>query len=260
MHFENVHRLKIFRLAPLALLTAAFTLPACADCNHEADRSLSEDLGGIERVELKARAGDLEIEAGGSTLEASGQACASKASLLDEVQLVAERRGSTLRVEAVMPKTSGWNQQARLDLRLTLPATMPLEVTDGSGDIEASGVTLTRLEDGSGDCRLADTRGELRIFDGSGDFTVRGHQGEVELTDGSGDLRLRDVTGSVLITSDGSGGIDIENVGGSVEVRSDGSGDIDVDTVAGDLRVGRAGSGDVRHRGVAGSVDVPRKD
>ena len=248
------------RLVPIALLAAVSTLPACADCNHQAERSLSEDLVGIERVELVAKAGDLEIEAGGSTLEASGTACASKARLLEEIQLVAERSGSTLRVEVETPDTSGWNQQARLDLRVSLPATMSLEVTDGSGDIEARGVTISRLKDGSGDSRLTETRGDLRLSDGSGDVTLRGHQGSVELKDGSGDLRLRDVAGSVLITSDGSGGIDIETVEGDVEVRSDGSGDIDVETVSGDLRVGSAGSGDVRHRGVAGNVDVPRKD
>lgn len=252
-------RVHFSRVAAATLLLTAFAGSASADCEHKADRSLTEDLAGVERVEIKATAGDLDIEAGGSQLKATGEACASKKSLLDDIQLTAKKSGDVLRVEATIPKTSGWNQQARLDLRITLPAGMPIVVSDGSGDLEMRGVTVEKLDDGSGDARLVETRGSMRIVDGSGGVTIRDHRGDIELKDGSGDLRLRGIKGTVIIASDGSGDIDINDVDGDVDVKNDGSGDIDVDTVSGDLHVGPAGSGDVDYRDVAGSVEVPRR-
>lgn len=243
----------------LTLLAAMISLPACADCKHEAERSLSQDLDGIERVVLKVGAGDLEIAAGGSSLQANGTACASRASDLDDMQLVASRDGSTLRIETEVPDTSGW-RQARIDVSVELPASLPIAVTDGSGDMRVEGVTLDGLKDGSGDIRLTQTRGSFRITDGSGGVKISEHRGDLELKDGSGDLRIDDIEGDVTVLSDGSGDIDIEQVSGSVEIASDGSGDIVVDTVGGDLRVGSAGSGDVRYRDISGRIEVPRKD
>ncbi|MEM1181012.1 MAG: DUF4097 family beta strand repeat-containing protein [Acidobacteriota bacterium] len=254
--FQRAPSLSLLMVAASA---AAFALPAWADCDHQAKRQLSESLSGIDRVEVVARAGDLRIDASqGDTLEATGKACASKKSLLEDVQLVAERRGSVLRVEASIPKTSGWNQSARLDMKIELPGNVSLEVEDGSGDLELRGVSVEALDDGSGDARLDGTRGDLRIVDGSGGITIREHRGDLELRDGSGDLRIRDSDGRVVITDDGSGDIDITGVSGDVHIKSDGSGDIEVDTVGGDLRIGSAGSGDVRFRDVRGSTDVPK--
>ncbi|MEM8994174.1 MAG: DUF2807 domain-containing protein [Acidobacteriota bacterium] len=247
-------------LLAISLLLAALAGSASADCDYKADRELSESLDGVERVEIIARAGDLRISARDvDKLEASGEACASKKTLLDDVQLTAERRGSVLRLETEMPETSGWNRQTRLDLRVTVPAGVVLSVNDGSGDLDIRGVSLEALDDGSGDARLDGTRGNLRVIDGSGGLTIRDHRGDLELEDGSGDLRVRGTDGRVVVTSDGSGDIDITDVSGDVHIENDGSGDIDVDTVGGSLRVGPAGSGDVRFSDVQGQTDVPRR-
>lgn len=242
----------------LSCLTA---LPSLAwDCDHKAERSLSEDLAGIEKVVLKARAGDLSVRVDGTSFRAAGEACASKASVLEGIQLRSERRGEVLTVEVVVPETKGWNQQARLDLDVSLPADMPLDIDDSSGDVTVSGARLGRVEDGSGDLRFQGTHGNLQLEDGSGDVRIDGHHGDVKLKDGSGSIRVTDLDGSVLVDQDGSGDLTMERIAGSVKVEDDGSGDIEVAEVGGDFIVRSAGSGSVRHDGVAGKVDIPARD
>ena len=247
----------------ILLVSMVTALPAAAwDCDHKADRSLSEDLNGVSRVELLVAAGDLDIEGdqGVSSLEAEGEACASDTDILEGIQIVAKRRGATLRIEAQMPKTSGWGKSAALGLRVVLPADLPVEVKDSSGDLAATGAYIVRLDDGSGDIRLKNTQGDLELSDGSGDVKITDHRGNLNLEDGSGDVRIVGVEGSVLVDADGSGDLNIKQIQGSVTVDEDGSGDISVAEVSGDFTVDRAGSGDVYHRDVSGKVDVPTRD
>ncbi|MEM6795129.1 MAG: DUF4097 family beta strand repeat-containing protein [Acidobacteriota bacterium] len=250
-------RTQAIRIATLTTTLLLSTLPAFARCDHRAERSLSESLDGVERVEITAKAGDLDIRAGGSTLEARGDACASSKNYLEEVQLVASRSGSTLRVEVETPNTLGWNSGASLDLEIEVPNDVPLRITDGSGDTEIRGVTVEEITDGSGEVRLTETFGALDMTDGSGDVSVRGHEGTIEITDGSGDVSIRDIAGEVLVANDGSGDLDISQVSGSVEVRSDGSGDIFARAIGGDFEVGSGGSGDIKYREVEGRVSIP---
>lgn len=253
-------------LKPLALLTLAalVALPAYSwdNCDQRADRHASETVDGIEKIEIRARAGDLRVEGsdGATEVRVKGKACASSDSLLEEVQIKIERAGSTLRVIAEVPESSGWRQAAALDLEIDVPAGVPVDVDDSSGDVSLRGVTLGRVDDGSGDLYARDTSGTVDLDDGSGDVRFQGHRGDVTVEDGSGDVRLTEIEGSIRVRSDGSGDLEMETVSGSVEVESDGSGDIFAAQVAGDFRVRSAGSGEVRHRDVAGRVDVPTRD
>lgn len=244
----------------LSCLTA---LPVTAwDCNHKADRALNEDLAGITKVVLDARAGDLEITGvkGASAFKADGEACASKEKALDEIQLVAERKGDTLMVKVQMPENKNWNQQARLDLDIEMADDVLIDIDDSSGDATFTGVLVGLVDDGSGDLRFDKTHGKLRLEDGSGDVRIDGHRGDVSVEDGSGSVRISDLEGNVFIDEDGSGDLTMKRISGSVKVDSDGSGDIVVAEVGGDFTVDRAGSGDVRHNGVAGKVDIPSRD
>ena len=248
----------------LLILLLSAPLPALAwgDCDHKADRQASEGLEGVERLVIVARAGDLRLEEStdSARLSATGRACASSAELLEGTQISTRRSGTTLHIEADIPKTHGWNVQARLDLEIQVPSNLPVEVEDSSGDISAEGVKLNKIKDGSGDIALRETSGDLRIDDGSGDIRIQSHRGNIELEDGSGDARLAEIDGSVRVLEDGSGDLSMKSVSGSVEVESDGSGDIFAGGVGGDFIVARAGSGDVRHRDVKGRVDIPTRD
>jgi hypothetical protein len=98
-----------------------------------------------------------------------------------------------------------------LNYDLTVPAGRPLAVSDGSGDLNASGLAGTiSLNDGSGDITASGLTGDrVRVSDGSGDIVVTGLAAtDVTGIDSSGDLTLRftKVPRRVDVT-DGSGDI-----------------------------------------------------
>jgi hypothetical protein len=232
--------------AALSLAATLAATPAVADdCAHEAQREAVLDAGGARSVRVEADGGGLRIEGrtGQTSVEARGTACASSEQVLGQIRLHATRQGDVIVVKVEIPERSswGWHEQAVLDLTVTLPRMMPLEVNDGSGAAEIAHVGPLRLRDGSGEITVTDVTGDVRIEDGSGSIEVSGVTGNVRLSDGSGSIGVRDVGGSVTVDRDGSGGIDIARVKGDFTVASDGSGGIE-------------------HRDVAGQVRIPRRD
>jgi hypothetical protein len=227
----------------LILAAGLVASPVLADdCAHKAEREAALDAGGARSVRIEAAAGELRIEGktGQTRVEARGIACASSEQVLGQIRLNATRQGDVIVVKVVIPEGSswGWNEQARLDLTVTVPRIMPLDVDDGSGSAEIAHVGNLTVRDGSGELSVTDVAGDLRIDDGSGSIEVAGVTGNVRLSDGSGSIRVRDV-------------------GGSVTVEEDGSGSIDVAGVKGDFTVSHDGSGGIEHRGVAGQVRIP---
>src|SRR5688500_18079077 len=114
--------------AALLLGTAAPLLSQSFDeCRHETQRTANVDAAGARQLLLKAGAGSLKIEgrAGVDRVTIRGRACASSASLLEEIELRARRSGSDVVVEA-MEREDGWsfsnNEYARLDLVIEMPA------------------------------------------------------------------------------------------------------------------------------------------
>lgn len=255
--------LPLLVLALTLLASSLVAVPAFGwnDCDHRADRSGSVSADGASRIVIEARAGDLDVRAGsGSTVDARGVACAEKRSTLEDIVLVTERSGDVVRVIVEIPDGRGWSDSAWMDLDVDVPAGVPVEIDDSSGDMDLRGITLARLHDSSGDVDARDTAGDVEIDDSSGDVYFTGHQGNVTLEDSSGDIRLRDIEGSVMVENDSSGDITADQVTGSVTVRRDSSGDIRVSDVGGDFEVRRDGSGSIDYRDVRGRVDVPADD
>ncbi len=229
-------------LSVAILLASAGTAGASwSECNHRSPREATVQAQGARRIRVIAGAGDLKIhgQAGASTVAVHGTACSSRESGLDEIKVIAERRGDEIYVEAAMPDE--WLGGARgLDLVLDVPSSLPLDVEDGSGSAEIRDVAALKIEDGSGELRIEDVAGEVRVTDGSGDIVI-------------------DRVGSVVVESDGSGSMRINGVKGSVVVHDDGSGSIDVSDVGGDFAVEHDGSGGIAYDGVRGGVTVPRR-
>jgi hypothetical protein len=97
----------------LAVLGVALALAApaqAANCEAQASREATLDATGATEIHVEARAGALRIEGrpGTSKVTVRGTACASDGELLEQIRLVAERRGSVAYVEAVMPEHEGW--------------------------------------------------------------------------------------------------------------------------------------------------------
>lgn len=244
-------------------------------CGHTAPREATLDAAGATRLVIDAGAGSLDVHgvSGAAEVRASGTACASRESILDQVRLVAERRGDALYLEARFPERFSGN--AALDFEVEVPAGLAVEIEDGSGPITVRGVASLSLRDGSGEIEVSDVRGAVTIEDGSGEIELlgiggavaiedgsgaidlRGIGGRITIEDGSGEITIRDADGDVIVDEDGSGSIEVTGVGGSVLVREDGSGSIRVEDVRGDFTVERDGSGGISSADVGGRVSIP---
>ena len=232
-------------------------------CAFTVDREVALDVSAAQWLRLQAGSGELRVEGreGRSDVRAVGRACASDRAYLDELRLTLEERGGDVVLTAHYPDRDGrggWNGRdvARIDLMVEIPRGMPVDLTDSSGGMDVRGTGELRIDDSSGEIRVSGVDGPLFIDDSSGEIEVRDVSGDVEIDDGSGEIDVADVRGSVRL-DDGSGSIDVVDVSSDVIVQRDGSGSIDVRNVGGDFSVLRDGSGGIRFSGVTGQVDVP---
>jgi len=248
-------------LTPIALTLLGATSLGAQD--YTAPRSANVPASRAQRIEVIARAGSLRIDGrnGARDVSVRGTARASSRSALEEIKLIAEERGGTIYIEADIPENRDWrdDDHQSLDLTIEVPSDLPINVQDGSGDLEIRNVGELELSDGSGEAVIEHVGGNLRMRDGSGSVHIADVRGDVSVTDGSGLLDIRDVEGGVEIGSKGSGELRVASVAKSVHVRSKGSGSVDVSHVGGDFVVERKASGDIQYSDVKGRVDVPER-
>ncbi len=252
------------------------------ECSFRADRAGGVDAKGVEKVILRAGAGDLKVigRSDAVRIEARGIACASKQELLDAARLTVRREGNVVLIETSLPQDEPnslplIDGHAYIELGVALPTTIAVEAVDSSGEASFENLKSLQFQDSSGDIEIervaelvdvTDSSGELevegagsvRVRDSSGDIEIEDVRGDVEVTsDSSGDVYISEVTGGVRILQDSSGGIRVEDVKGSVVVEQDSSGDIHVARVGGDFTVNNDSSGSIEHEAVRGAVHMP---
>ena len=177
--------------------------------------------------------------------------------MLEEMEVVLERRGSTLDLETFYADRSWrYNGYARIDLRVEVPLGMEAEIDDGSGSMTLSGLGDLIVDDGSGGIYVENILGSVDIEDGSGNLEIRDVQGDVYVDDGSGSMDIVGVTGSITV-EDGSGSIDIRDVGQDVLAYEIGSGRTRVSGVEGNFTVRDGRHDRIRYSDVRGVVDIP---
>ena len=255
------------KLATLSLLMAASAAPAFAQdwdqCRHEAQRSANIELEGARLIAVHAGSGSLKVEGkpGLNRVVVRGRACASSASLLEQIRLETRRESGEIVIDANIREGRGWNfrdnEYARLDVVIEVPARMAMHIDDGSGNIDLSNIGAVRINDGSGEIVANDLHGDVRIKDGSGEIRLIDVAGRVDIDDGSGEISLRNIGGAIEI-DDSSGEINIRVARNNVRI-SDSSGGIDVTDVDGDLVVTDDSSGGIDYDNVKGRVDIPRR-
>ncbi len=267
----------------LLALAPAMSLAWGDGCKFTADRAAGVDAKGVEKVMVRAGAGDMKVVGRGNAvrIEARGVACAAKQELLDQTQISVRREGNVVYVETTLPQDNegGWtwgdDEYAYIDLGVALPDSIPVEATDSSGDADFEDLAALTVQDSSGDLELdriagladigdssgdikVEQAGSVRVRDSSGDIELENVKGDVEVTlDSSGDIHVAQVGGSVRVRQDSSGSIRVEDVKGSVEVDSDSSGDIYAGRVSGNFTVGEDSSGSIEHESIGGRVTVP---
>jgi DUF4097 and DUF4098 domain-containing protein YvlB len=231
----------------------------------ETTKILNLPAQGVLRLDIRAGAGSLTVTGreGLAAIEVKAEVVAPDVRdkdmeeyIRDRVELTLEKRGdAAVLVGRIRDnhRLFDFGENARVDLTVTVPKTMALDIDDGSGEMVVEDLAAAvRIEDGSGAIRVARVAGNVRIDDGSGEVVVERVEGNLEIDDGSGGLEISDVTGDVTI-DDGSGEILVRRVGGIVTV-DDGSGGIDIEDVEKDVRLINSGSGGVGISGVKGRV------
>jgi hypothetical protein len=248
------------------LAAALLPLTACdldltgidVDCNYRDSFSDVLDARTSTAVRIVAETGDLQVvgRAGLNEVRVRGDACAEDRRDLDDIEMVVQRSGSTIRVLGLVP--SGSNIRARLDLIVEVPDWMLVDIDHRDGNIEVESVAGLAIFDDAGNIWIENIDGDVEINDDSGELQVNEVFGDLYLWDESGNVNLRRIHGSVIVDYDGSGNLDVSNVGFDVYIAEDASGDIFVEDIRGDFTVVRDASGSITYRNVGGRITVPR--
>lgn len=237
------------------------------DCSYSKDYDFSVDAASLESLQLAVGAGKLTVTGNSASNEVRvvATACANTSKRLEELDLTHQVRNSDLLVRTERHRSGSFlswislgNNYSYIDIEVTMPNDLALDVDDGSGAVEISNISSLSLNDGSGSILIEDISDDVDVNDGSGPISISGVSGIVSVDDGSGPIRIRD-SNEVDIIDDGAGEISIENIRSNVIIRNDGSGGIRIRDVAGSVEIGDAGSGSVDVRDVAGLYDFRDK-
>jgi hypothetical protein len=254
-----------------AMVVTAVLIPAHArgqEARYSAPRNATVSTAGARLIRISSAAGFLHVDgrSGIGQVRVNGTARASSRRVLDDIKLIAERQGDVVVIKADMPDEDRglWDLMRHdyvrmLDMDIDVPANIPIEVHDGSGELRIRGTAAANVADGSGNLDMVGIGGNVEVTDGSGEIRIDGVEGDVDVRDGSGNITVSNVTGRFTVDADGSGNIDANGVGGTMRIASDGSGNIVARRVGGDLVVGSKGSGDIQYSTVKGSVDIPER-
>ena len=220
------------------------------------ERELVLDASQLSKLVAETGAGSLKIIGSDSSDKITVNADIYTNEALN-YELSLSQHGDTAKLIAEHDLQDGFhihiNQGHSIDLVITMPSKLALELDDSSGDITIKGLNNTiKVDDSSGDLTIdggksvyiddssgslyvTNIQGDVEIEDGSGDTTVENTKGAVTIEDGSGDVVVRHVAGTVKV-DDGSGDIRVNGAGGLI-VEDDGSGDLDIDNVKGEVKI-----------------------
>lgn len=228
------------------LLFAAFFFVATLAFPAQETKTMSLPAEGIQALRIDCGAGFLKVQGGEglTAIEVKAEIYAGGAKdkdmeefIKDRVKLSLEQKGNrAILVSEIKSSHFFFSfREARIDLTVSVPKNLDLDIDDGSGSIE-----------------VRDIVGDISLDDGSGEIQIENVQGNLKIDDGSGEIEVRDVSGDVLI-DDGSGEITVNSVGGNVTV-SDGSGSINIQDVEKDVILKETGSGGENISNVKGRV------
>lgn len=207
-------------VAGMVLLVSFSSSMLAADCKFSSNRS-ANFTGQVKKVVVNAGAGYLNIRgdaAGG--VNAKGRACASSENLLGKITLESRREADTVYLTVVLDNGNlfSFNRYSYLDLDITVPKGVQMDVTDSSGDVELSDVGTSVVVDSEGDLLLKNIVGDLTVNDDASELRAINISGNVQVEDGSGDISVSDVGGKFSVGADSSGNILHQRVFGGTRI------------------------------------------
>lgn len=124
-----------------------------------------------------------------------------------------------------------------LRLGITVPARLPLSVSDSFGTLDTQGLHGTvGLVENSGDLTASRLSGNLHLTDSFGTITASGLAGSIQLDNNSGDIQAAGVAGNTRI-QDSFGTISVTGLAAADVVATNNSGDISLTFTAVPQRV-----------------------
>ncbi|MCL1114811.1 DUF4097 domain-containing protein [Shewanella basaltis] len=235
-----------------------FSLSDSAKTNAElahTQQKMTLDSQSLHQLVANTGAGQLTVKGveGQTQIEVTADIYTDKDSDDVEIELTLNKQGDNAMFVADIQSDGFMEQSPFIDVLITVPTGLALDITDGSGSITISDVAANiKLKDGSGSIVMQKV-GAVTLADGSGSINMKDVNGDVTLQDGSGSISISQVAGDIEV-SDGSGSINIDQVNGKVTI-SDGSGGINVSNTKG-LEIVSAGSGGVNHQHIDGPIIV----
>ena len=236
--------------------------------NYRETRHLELPAAGLQEFSVRCGPGDLTLKGTKGTgsilvsadIESDGTDKEEFQLLADKlIQLDLRRESHQALLSARVAPPPLTDIDARINLRIQLPAEINVRIIDGSGSLEiANLIGNLWIDDESGAIKVENITGRVRVEDGSGDIEIQEVQGRLDIIDGSGQIVIQQVSGDVSI-KDGSGGIEINDIGGSVTI-SDGSGSVDIYRVSKNVFIREMGSGEIDIDGVKGKVTIREEE
>lgn len=133
-----------------------------------------------------------------------------------------ERSGGAVRIR----ESRRWDDDDHLDFRLTVPASMALDLRGSETDVRVEGTT--------GEVNIDVNDGDVFLRGGSGRVTIRTDDGEIDVEDLEGRIRLSSMDGDVTL-SGASGDIDIDATDGAITMLEIEATTVVANTVDGDI-------------------------
>lgn len=231
------------------------------NCKHSRDMNREVALGDATLIKVAAGAGKLKIVgAERAKVSIDARFCSDSKEQLEQMSVSHEMSGDMLEIETRFSRgdfrKKSW-QSASIDLTLTVPNSVAMDVADSSGAAWLEGLLSLTMVDSSGELIIKNIAGDVDLTDSSGALTIQDVKGSVAVTDSSGAIDVKNVLNDLVVRVDSSGGIDARNIGGDVLVKRDSSGAIDVADVVGDFAVLKDSSGGICYDNVGGKVSLP---
>jgi hypothetical protein len=118
------------------------------------------------------------------------------------------------------------NLACSLSFGVTVPAGLPVSVSDSFGQLSASGLRGTvTMSDSSGDLTASRLTGNIHLADLFGNLRATGLSGSIRLDNSSGDIQAAGVAGDTRL-QDSFGNISVTGISAADVVASNNSGDI----------------------------------
>jgi len=265
----------LLTLLSVSLLSGCIVIAESSHANFHQKRELTLDANSLNTLAIDSGAGELIVKGSAQVDQIIVTAdIYTTADYQDNYDLELSASGTTGILVAKTKSSSGmWvGHSPHINIVVTMPESMMLNIDDGSGDIEVTNIHgVVAINDGSGGLVISNIGSSLKVKDGSGDLVITEVNGDVSVVDGSGDIELTNITGNLTIYDgsgsiyaksvtgnalfeDGSGDLTVRKVGGVITV-DDGSGDIDINE-AGGLKILDSGSGGLKVKNVMGGFEI----